>query len=53
MVEMLKMTPLELEAEIMKRFKTVPSCRDIRAEDGSKASRSSHLRGLSDWASCQ
>ncbi len=27
-----EMTALELEAEIMKRFKRVPSCRDIRAE---------------------
>ena len=27
-----EMTALGLEAEIVKRFKRVPSCRDIRAE---------------------
>jgi hypothetical protein len=32
MEQMPEMTALELEAEIMKRFKRVPSCRDIRAE---------------------
>ena len=29
---MSEMTALELEAEIMKRFKRVPSCSDIRTE---------------------
>ena len=32
MEQMPEMTALELEAEIIKRFKRVPSCRDIRAE---------------------
>ena len=32
MEQMPEMTALELEAEIMKRFKRVPSCSDIRAE---------------------
>jgi hypothetical protein len=32
MEQMPEMTALELETEIMKRFKRVPSCSDIRAE---------------------
>jgi hypothetical protein len=32
MKQMPEMTALELEAEILKRFKRVPSCRDIGAE---------------------